>query len=440
MQDILSLLAAPLVAAIVFVGIHTWLGLQVLRRNVIFADLALAQLAALGGTVAVAAGHAPNTPAGIAYSLAAALLGAGLLTASRRVPSRVSQEAMIGIVYVVATAATVLVVDASPQGAEHVKRMLVGSILTVQWPDVLKLAGLYGVIGLVHGLARHPLLRAAGEHRGGPTLLWDFVFYGSFAVVVTSSVAHAGVLLVFSFLIIPAVIGSHFAAAVSVALAIGWAAGAFATLAGFAASVAWDLPTGPAMVLAFAAVLLLALPIKALLAAPPQARSAKARAVLIGAVRLVLIVVAAQAVWVIAAPHADQPLLAGFERLTGLTPQRFLTPGERRTYDDAAATERRNREVVEALRMRERDARWQGAPLTEEDLGRMASHQQTFNEMGRGERFVQDHLRARARERERWWIGLPSLLVAAVGLWLTWRPAIILRRTRLGARETFGGQ
>src|SRR3954467_12881528 len=125
MGDILSLVAAPLVAAIVFVGIHTWLGLQVLRRNVVFADLALAQLAALGGTVAVAVGNAPNTTASIAYSLAAALLGAALLTGSRRFAARVSQEAMIGIVYVVATAATVLVVDRSPQGAEHVKRMLV---------------------------------------------------------------------------------------------------------------------------------------------------------------------------------------------------------------------------------------------------------------------------------------------------------------------------
>jgi zinc/manganese transport system permease protein len=420
-EDILLLLAAPFVAAIVFVGMHTWLGLQVLRRNVIFADLALAQLAALGGTVAVAAGHAPNTPASIAYSLAAALIGAGLLTASRGVAARLSQEAMIGIVYVVATAATVLVVDRSPQGAEHVKRMLVGSILTVQWLDVLKLAGLYGVIGVVHALTRRSLLRVATEHRVGPTLLWDFVFYGSFAVVVTSSVAHAGVLLVFCFLIIPAVIGSYVATAVSLALAIGWVTGALATLAGFAASVAWDLPTGPAMVVAFAVVLVSALPIKAVADARRDAPGAS-RAALLRVVQLGLIVVAVQGVWLIAAPHADQPVLAAFERLTGLVPERFLTPGERRTYEEAATTERRNRDVVEALRMRERNARSKGDGLTDEDLRRIASYQQTFNEMGRGERFVQDHLRARARERERWWIGVPSLLVAAVGLFLTsWR-------------------
>src|SRR5215204_5617931 len=263
MQDLLALLAFPFLATIVFVGMHTWLGLQVLRRKVVFADLALAQLSALGGTVAVAAGHAPGSPAGFGYALLLTVFGAGLLTLTRRFSRQVSQEAVIGIVYVVATAATVLVVDRSPQGAEHVKRMLVGSILTVQWLDVLKLAGLYGVIGVVHALTRRSLLRVATEHRVGPTLLWDFVFYGSFAVVVTSSVAHAGVLLVFCFLIIPAVIGSYVATAVSLTLAIGWVTGALATLAGFAASVAWDLPTGPAMVVAFAVVLVSALPIKA---------------------------------------------------------------------------------------------------------------------------------------------------------------------------------
>jgi zinc/manganese transport system permease protein len=176
------------------------------------------------------------------------------------------------------------------------------------------------------------------------------------------------------------------------------------------------------MVVAFAGVLLSALPLKALVNARREGSSAKSRATLIRVVQLGLLVVAAQSAWLIAAPHADQPVLAAFERLTGLGPERFLTPGERRTYEDAAATERRNREVVEALRMRERHARSKGDAMTEEDLRRMASYQQSFNEMGRGERFVQDHLRARARARERWWIGVPLLILAAAGLGLTaWR-------------------
>src|SRR3954447_24200612 len=221
MPDLLALLLYPFLAACLFVGIHTWLGLQVLRRKVVFADLALAQLSALGGTIAVAAGHAPGGLAGFGYALALTLVGAGLLTATRRM--QVGQEAVIGILYVVATAVTILVVDRSPQGAEHVKRMLVGDILTVNAADLMKLALLYGAVGAAHALCRRPLLAAAQD---GPSplgrmspALWDFVFYATFGLVVTSSVALAGVLLVFSFLIIPAVIGSLFSPRIGVALA-----------------------------------------------------------------------------------------------------------------------------------------------------------------------------------------------------------------------------
>ena len=221
MHDLLALLAFPFLAAIVFVGMHTWLGLQVLRRKVVFADLALAQLSALGGTVAVAVGHAPGSLAGFGYALLLTIIGAGFLTLTRQFSRQVSQEAVIGIVYVVATAVTVLVVDRSPQGAEHVKRMLVGSILTVGPEDVVKLAALYGAIGLLHFLLRRPLIAAAHDeaHASGRwTAVWDFVFYCTFGVVVTSSVAIAGVLLVFSFLIIPAVIGFLFSARMGLAL------------------------------------------------------------------------------------------------------------------------------------------------------------------------------------------------------------------------------
>src|SRR5215210_7092710 len=166
MPDLLALLFYPFLAACLFVGIHSWLGLQVLRRKVVFADLALAQLSALGGTIAVAVGHAPGDLAGFGYALTLTLVGAGLLTATRRISAQVGQEAVIGILYVAATAVTILVVDRSPQGAEHVKRMLVGNILTVGSEDVLKLAALYGAVGLLHGLLRRPLMAAAhGEER-----------------------------------------------------------------------------------------------------------------------------------------------------------------------------------------------------------------------------------------------------------------------------------
>jgi len=405
--DLASLLLLPFLAAVIFVGMHTWLGLQVLRRGVVFADLALAQLSALGATVAVAAGHAPGSPAGFGYALLFAGAGAVLLTFSRRVSAQVSQEAVIGIVYVVATALTVLVVDRSPQGAEHVKRMLVGDILTIGASDVQTLALLYGAVGLLHLACRRKLLAAAG---GAPILLWDFVFYGSFGLVVTSSVALAGVLLVFAFLIIPAVIGTLFSPRAGAALGIGWAAGTLASLLGFAASVALDLPTGAAMVAAFAAVLLGAV----LLHAQP-------RGVAIATVGVVALAVLAQGIWLIASPASDQPLLAAFERVSGLGPERSMTAGERRIFAEATETEARNRREVERLRAAEREARWKGEGLGEEDLRRVASFQQTFNEMGRGERFVQDHLRAVARERERWTVGVPAVAASVLALLLVCR-------------------
>lgn len=437
MADILALLAYPFIAAIIFVGMHTWLGLQVLRRGVVFADLALAQLSALGATVAVVIGHAPGSAGGFGYALLFTFAGAVLLTLSRRIQAEVSQEALIGIVYVVATALTVLVVDRSPQGAEHVKRMLVGNILTVGPADVAKLTLLYGAVALVHGVFRRPMLAAAGhgEQRSGlPVAFWDLVFYGSFGLVVTSSVALAGVLLVFSFLIIPAVIGSLFSRRTGVALLVGWGAGILASLTGLAASVVLDAPTGAAMVVAFAVLLVAAALVRSLLVRPaPIRRLNLKRAALAGAAALALAVMA-QGIWLVAQPAGDQPLLAAFETLTGLGPEHFLTPSQRRTYAEAAETERRHQAEVEHLRTLEREARWKGAGLAEEDLRRVASFQQSFNEMGRGERFVQDHLRATARARERWYVGVPAIVLSALALALLalsrnpWRGRTKVRR------------
>ena len=429
MQDLVALLAYPFVAAIIFVGMHTWLGLQVLRRKVVFADLALAQLSALGGTAAVAAGHAPGTLAGFGYALLLTILGAGLLTLTRRLSRHVSQEALIGIVYVVATALTVLVIDRSPQGAEHVKRMLVGSILTIGPDDVLKLAVLYGGIGLLHWLLRRPLLAAAhdmGDETGSRTVLWDFLFYCTFGLVVTSSVALAGVLLVFSFLIIPAVTGFLFSSRMGTALAVGWAAGIVASLAGFGVSVALDLPTGAAMVTTFAVVLLAAAALRATVFGEPATRRRNRRRAAVAAAAAIALAVFAQGAWLTVSPASDQPLMAAFETVTGIGPEPFMTAPERRAYEDAAAMEQRNRAEVEKLRAAERDARWSGEGLSEDELRRVASFQQTFNEMGRGERFVQDHLRARARERQRWSVGLPAMALAGLALlWLrgAWRRA-----------------
>ena len=283
MSDALAFLAAPFAASVVFVLMHAYLGVHVLRRKIVFADLALAQLSALGATVAFASGHAPASAAGLGYALLFTAIGAVLFTAIRGLALHVSQEAFVGVVYVVATAATIMVVDRSPQGAEHVKKILVGSILTVDPVDVAKVAALYAAIGLLHWFARRPLLALSSDTpltgRGGAAAwAWDFAFFLSFGFVVTSSVAIAGVLLVFSLLIVPAVIGTIFSSKLAHVLGIAWAVGIAACAAGLAGSYALDLPTGAAMVAALAAFLLVAGLARVLVFVGPARRRVNVRA------------------------------------------------------------------------------------------------------------------------------------------------------------------
>src|SRR6266511_4223516 len=329
-EDVLAFAALPLTAAVVFTGIHTWFGLQVLRRNVVFADLALAQVSALGATVAVVAGHAVQSAAGYAYTLIFTAVGALLLTASRGVARSVRQEAFIGVLYVVATAATVLVVDRSPQGAEHVKKMLVGGILSVTADELVKFIILYSIIGAIHWLLRRPLL-AAADHMDTPTdigkfAFWDLVFYLSFGVVVTSSVGVAGVLLVFCFLIVPALIRTLFSSHIGAALLIGWVAGAVASAAGIFGSFLLDAPTGAVTVVSFAAALVIAGGVRAFITAPAEHLRHNRRRGLRASGLIVCTVLVASGLWVVIAPAGDHPLLTAIEMATGIGPGRFLTP------------------------------------------------------------------------------------------------------------------
>src|SRR5947207_1694044 len=244
MTEALEFLWLSFLVAVCLVGIHVYFGIQVLARNVVFVDLALAQIAALGATVAFMLGHSAQSPATYGYSLSFTLLAAVLLAFTRAWGTRVPQEALIGVIYVVAAAAAILLIDRAPQGAEHLKQILTGNILTSGWNDVVVVVPLYAAIGLLHFLLRRRLT-------GAGTLAWEFVFYATFGVVVTSSVAIAGVLLVFSFLIIPAAIGVMFASSLPRQLAIGWIVGTLTSAAGLAASFTFDLPTGAAMVCAF---------------------------------------------------------------------------------------------------------------------------------------------------------------------------------------------
>jgi zinc/manganese transport system permease protein len=429
LDDVLAFAALPLAAAVIFTGIHTWLGLQVLRRKVVFADLALAQVSALGATVAVVAGHAVQSAAGYAYTLLFTAVGALLLTASRGLARSVRQEAFIGVLYVAATAATVLVVDRSPQGAEHVKKMLVGSILSVTADEVLKFAALYAAIGILHWLVRRPLLAATETTGAEPpdrkTVLWDLVFYLSFGIVVTSSVGIAGVLLVFCFLIVPALIGTLFSSHIGAALLIGWMAGAVASAAGIFGSFLLDAPTGAVTVVAFAVALVVAGGVRAFITGPAGQRRQNRRLGLCASGILLCLALGLSGLWVIIAPAGDHPMLAGIEMATGIGPERFMTPRERADYIDAAMVERRHKAEVDRLYELERRSRWQGNELTADEVRRIGSIQQTLTEMSRGERFVTDYLRTRARERERWYVGLPLAALGFFGLgaiaWVTRR-------------------
>src|SRR5262245_4265826 len=250
----------PLLACLVLTGIHVYLGLHVLARGVIFVDLALAQVAALGISVAFLAGHAIESSAAYWYALAFTVGGAALFAASRLHTAAIPQEAIIGIVYAVSAAAAVLVVDRAPQGGEHIKQLLVGSILTVTPVEIARLAGLYAAIGAFHFAIRRPLLEIsfhpdAADENGRWLHWWDFCFYITFGVVVTSSVRIAGVLLVFSYLVAPAAAAALVTSSVTGRLLIGWALGFLVSVAGLCASFAWDLPTGAAVVTTFGAVL-----------------------------------------------------------------------------------------------------------------------------------------------------------------------------------------
>ncbi len=251
-----ELMIPPFIACLILTGIHAYLGIHVVERGVIFVDLSLAQIAALGAIVAVLAGYPIHTTQAYLLSLMFTFIGAAIFSVTRLKERAVPQEAIIGIVYVVSAAASVLVLDKFPSEATHLKEMLVGNILFVNWREIFKTLTLYGAIGAVHFIFRDKFImischpeRAAAQ--GINIRLWDFLFYMTFGFVVTSSVEMAGVLLVFSFLIVPAVCAMLFTKHFGKRLLIGWALGAFASLIGVYASAEFDMPTGAAIVCVF---------------------------------------------------------------------------------------------------------------------------------------------------------------------------------------------
>src|SRR5712692_9436733 len=261
-MEMFLFLAAPFVASLILTGIHAYLGVHVVERGVIFVDLSLAQIAALGTTIAVLYGIEPHGQAAYFVSLAFTFIGAAVFSTIRGHRARIPQEAVIGISYAVASAAAILAMSKSAEQTEHLKEMLVGNILTVSWPEVQQTALLYGAIGLFHYLFRHKFLLISmdprrAESEGISVRFWDFLFYASFGFVVTSSVAIAGVLLVFCYLIVPSVAAMLYADSIGRRLAIGWSMGTIVSALGVYLSLKLDLPTGATIVCTFGVVLIL---------------------------------------------------------------------------------------------------------------------------------------------------------------------------------------
>jgi zinc/manganese transport system permease protein len=271
MVEFLSIMGPALTACLLLSGIFVYFGLHIVRRGVIFVDLALAQVAAMGSTVAFLLGYALDGQGAYFLSLLFAFFGSIVFAMVRTREEVVPQEALIGIVYAFAAAATILLVDKAPHGAEHIKYLLVGNILWVSWKTIAQLLVVIVIVALFHYVFRNDLSRVSfdpqrAQREKMSVHFWDMLFYLSLAWVVTSSVQTAGVLLVFSFLIVPAVCGLLLSTEINRSLLVGWCVSAAVSFAGAGISYSWDLPTGAAIICTFGATLLLIALFKKILA------------------------------------------------------------------------------------------------------------------------------------------------------------------------------
>ncbi len=263
MTEFIQIMSLPFAACLVLAGIHAYLGMHVIEREVIFVDLALAQIAALGGAMALFFGHDMGNTVSYWFSLAFTLVGATVFALTRFKRQRIPQEAIIGIAYAVSAAAMVLVLSRSGKGDEHIWEALVGNILLVKRSEVLQMLAIYSAVGFFHYIFRSRFMLiskdpAAASAKGWNIRFWDFLFYASFGFVVTSSVKVAGVLLVFTFLVVPAAAAVLYADSVRSRLLLGWGLGFAGSALGIAASYFLDLPTGASVVCVFGLLLALA--------------------------------------------------------------------------------------------------------------------------------------------------------------------------------------
>jgi zinc/manganese transport system permease protein len=262
-MDALSFMLWPLIASLILPWLLVYLGLHIVQRGVIFVDLALAQTAAFGSCIALLVGYDVHDWQSYAFSLGFTMVGAVVLTFTRSRNQRVPQEALIGVVYVVAAAAAILALSKGAGGSEELQRSMVGELLVVPHTDVIKTFALFVVIGAIHLLFRKKFLAISADSEkaaasGLNVRWWDFVFYMLFGLVVTSFVHIGGVLLVFSYLVVPAVCATYLVNSFVARFAVGWAIATAASVASLGITAKIDLPIGAAIVCVLGVMLILA--------------------------------------------------------------------------------------------------------------------------------------------------------------------------------------
>lgn len=246
MIAVIDFFAAPAVLAVLLVGIHSYLGLHVLKRDVIFVDIGLSQVAALGAAISMFYVPEGEGKLAIFFSLGLCLMVALALAVLRRYEKKISQEVLIGMTYALASGLLILVIDQLPHGTEHLKHAFIGNILFVTWPQVLETLVVYILIGVAHWLFRRQFwASSSGE---SSSFFWDFLFYMLFGVVITFSTHHAGVLVVFSILVAPAALAVRFQDKFVNQLIVSWALGTLGVLTALMLSYYYDMPAGAAIV------------------------------------------------------------------------------------------------------------------------------------------------------------------------------------------------
>lgn len=260
MIEFFQIMALPFFVSLIFTGIHAYLGFHVIERQVIFVDLALAQIAVLGASFALILGYELDSSQSYWLSLSFTIIGAAIFSVTRFKKQRIPQEAIIGVVYAVSAAFLIIILSRSGEGDEHIRQALIGNILVVRVSEILKIAMIYVVIGFFHFCFRRQFFMISSNleeafQKGLNVRFWDFLFYVSFGFVVTSSVKIAGVLLVFSYLIVPSVCAMLFSDHLRTRLLLGWGTGFLASVLGIIVSYYWDFPTGASVVCVFGVIL-----------------------------------------------------------------------------------------------------------------------------------------------------------------------------------------